>query len=500
MKKLTLLSLAIALAISPISYADNNITNQKPSLQTTETAVNTATLPPFPADKLEIEDRANNAYSDLILWADTNNIPADVLPRDYLALTQLTSLNLRGYHLKTLTKDLSLLHNLTVIDLSNNELTQLPALTFPNLHYLDISNNRLSPTETDPLAENFTADCEENNAIFLRDFNIGPMSTNSAAIQLIAKHYPNLIDPTQLFETPEITINNQNYSTKYSPEFIKQLSTQYPYLLTFIIGDKNASPEEKQKILNDLPQQTTEALIEQYKAYYLALTTKTYQQAQNTIPTFSPDNSVKYYKELADTLWQAYQNNNIGEHELYKQIQQALTAIGEKILQVPEYYQAADDLCGVLYSALEDQTQKITIERYRLALAEQAYQAKIISTHLLARSALNLTYDLLFTGNPSDLEEAITISQQYEALIPEYIALYSNHAHALALLGKEAEARALYDKYQDATLHFPEGDISWRLAILDDIVALKKANQTAPLFKEVAKQYIDFLEKHRKTP
>jgi hypothetical protein len=87
-----------------------------------------------------------------------------------------------------------------------------------------------------------------------------------------------------------------------------------------------------------------------------------------------------------------------------------------------------------------------------------------------------LAYGFLLTR---DFATALAAADQAISLAPGEIWLYTNRAHALMLLGRFDEARALYLKYRgqkDVT-----NGKSWEVVVLEDFTELRKAGLTDPL-------------------
>jgi hypothetical protein len=87
----------------------------------------------------------------------------------------------------------------------------------------------------------------------------------------------------------------------------------------------------------------------------------------------------------------------------------------------------------------------------------------------------------------NDFATALAASDQAILLAPDKIWLYTNRAHALMLLGRTDEARALYLRYHGEQK--VADDKSWDTLILDDFAELRKAGLTSPLMDEIEKRF-----------
>ncbi len=79
-------------------------------------------------------------------------------------------------------------------------------------------------------------------------------------------------------------------------------------------------------------------------------------------------------------------------------------------------------------------------------------------------------------------EEALAASERALTLAPQETWIETNQAHALLLLGRETEARALYLGKKGTRL---PGKVLWEDVIRDDFDALQKVPITNPSFKEI---------------
>jgi tetratricopeptide (TPR) repeat protein len=84
-----------------------------------------------------------------------------------------------------------------------------------------------------------------------------------------------------------------------------------------------------------------------------------------------------------------------------------------------------------------------------------------------------------------DFEEALAASNRAHALDPSNLHVEANRAHALLLLGRVDEARALYRAYKGKPISLTSNDL-WEDVVADDIEALAKAGINQAAFKAVS--------------
>ncbi len=86
-----------------------------------------------------------------------------------------------------------------------------------------------------------------------------------------------------------------------------------------------------------------------------------------------------------------------------------------------------------------------------------------------------------------DFAKALEAADLAIKLKPEMIWVHSNRAHALMLLGRTDQARALSLKYRDQKN--VQDDKPWTTVILDDFADLRKKGLTDPLMTKIEKQF-----------
>src|SRR5262245_59224293 len=91
-----------------------------------------------------------------------------------------------------------------------------------------------------------------------------------------------------------------------------------------------------------------------------------------------------------------------------------------------------------------------------------------------------IAYRFILAG---DFTQGLDVADETIALAPATTWLYANRAHALMLLGRVAEARALYLRFRGTTKVI--GDKSWEICVLDDFAELRQAGLTPSLMDEI---------------
>src|SRR5262249_61177173 len=91
-----------------------------------------------------------------------------------------------------------------------------------------------------------------------------------------------------------------------------------------------------------------------------------------------------------------------------------------------------------------------------------------------------VAYNLVLAG---DFKQGLSVADEAIALAPATIWIYANRAHALMLLGRVAEARALYLSFRGTTKVID--DKSWETIVLDDFAELRQAGITHSLMDEI---------------
>jgi tetratricopeptide (TPR) repeat protein len=92
----------------------------------------------------------------------------------------------------------------------------------------------------------------------------------------------------------------------------------------------------------------------------------------------------------------------------------------------------------------------------------------------------NLAYRFVLAG---DFTQGLDVADEAIARAPATTWLYINRGHALMLLGRVADARALYLRFRGSPKIID--DKSWEICVLDDFTELRQAGLTNSLMDEI---------------
>jgi TPR repeat protein len=80
--------------------------------------------------------------------------------------------------------------------------------------------------------------------------------------------------------------------------------------------------------------------------------------------------------------------------------------------------------------------------------------------------------------------KALTAADRAHALLPDYLPIETNRAHALMFLGREGQSKALYFAYKGRPI-LPQSGKLWERVIVDDFAELRQAGLTHPMMAEI---------------
>jgi TPR repeat protein len=80
--------------------------------------------------------------------------------------------------------------------------------------------------------------------------------------------------------------------------------------------------------------------------------------------------------------------------------------------------------------------------------------------------------------------KALTAADRAHALLPDYLPIETNRAHALMFLGREGQSKALYFAYKGRPI-LPQSGKLWEGVIVDDFAELRQAGLTHPMMAEI---------------
>jgi tetratricopeptide (TPR) repeat protein len=148
------------------------------------------------------------------------------------------------------------------------------------------------------------------------------------------------------------------------------------------------------------------------------------------------------------------------------------------------------DLFGAAaaYREALDIVRKLAAERPDKSAAWQAY---------LTFSANKIGAVAFFFILDGNFSQSLELSDEAISVAPKMGWLHANRAHALMLLGRVDQARAIYLQYrgtQDVRNNKP-----WETVVLEDFAELRKANLTHPLMVEIEKTFRRRRPRHRRS-
>jgi hypothetical protein len=100
-----------------------------------------------------------------------------------------------------------------------------------------------------------------------------------------------------------------------------------------------------------------------------------------------------------------------------------------------------------------------------------------------ADALVDLAWYALFAR---DFTKALTVADRARALLPEYLAIEANRAHAHMFL--EHEAKKLYADHKGEPVPEQDGK-PWEHCIAEDFAEFRKAGLTHPLMADIEKQF-----------
>jgi tetratricopeptide (TPR) repeat protein len=145
------------------------------------------------------------------------------------------------------------------------------------------------------------------------------------------------------------------------------------------------------------------------------------------------------------------------------------------------YYKVGDVLAaqGNLSEALQAYRDSLAV-RERLAKAEPGNRQWQNDLQYIVGRIGDLAHRFVLAGT---FVSALETADQAISLAPEQIWLYADRAHALMLLDRVDEARAIYMQYRGNVK--ARGDKTWHAVILGDFDELREAGLTHPLMDEI---------------
>jgi len=101
-----------------------------------------------------------------------------------------------------------------------------------------------------------------------------------------------------------------------------------------------------------------------------------------------------------------------------------------------------------------------------------------------AQALLNVAWYALLAR---EFAKALAVAERAHALFPDDLAIESNRAHALMLLGRGEESKALYLAHKGKPTLGQDSQL-WERAIVEDFTAFRKAGLTHPMMADIEKE------------
>ena len=136
-----------------------------------------------------------------------------------------------------------------------------------------------------------------------------------------------------------------------------------------------------------------------------------------------------------------------------------------------------------LTEALASYRASLDIRR-QLAAADRANADRQRELAAIAGRIGSLAYGLLLA---KDFARALEAADQAIAAAPGELWLHAGRAHALMLLGRTDEARALYLQHRGKPR--ARGDRSWDAVVLEGFGELRKGGLARPLMEEIEPKF-----------
>jgi tetratricopeptide (TPR) repeat protein len=138
---------------------------------------------------------------------------------------------------------------------------------------------------------------------------------------------------------------------------------------------------------------------------------------------------------------------------------------------------------GKLDEALKSYRDSLAIFE-RLAVADRSNTQWQNDLQNSTNRVGNLSYRFVLARNFANGVEAADL---VISLAPDKIWVHGNRAHALMLLGRVDEARALYLRYRGEKS--VQAEKPWETVVLEDFAEMREAGLTHPLMNEIEKRF-----------
>ncbi len=317
------------------------------------------------------------------------------------------------------------------------------------------------------------------------------------------------------------TLVYKNNKFKLYTDLRKLTKLKYfiPQLINLILETESMDNDERQYWFNLLPTMTDDQIMKLY--VILAVEEVKLGDLEEKYKDEIKELNDKHLIEWLEEFKQKYQNKEVSITDAKDYYEAVVGLFNSKKLDKAEMLKKLINIKDKLdvnsitntkefeiYETLfqliidnSNKEQKLALYKQQLMTAKLLNNTGIISNKKVARSVLAVTWYSLFTGKQSDLQSAITLSEEGKKLAPDYLPLDTNYAHALALLGKEQQALSIYKKYLGKILYNSDGTKGgiWEEMVLQDFKDLEKEGITSPTFDKAKKLIKNYQATHKDT-
>lgn len=279
---------------------------------------------------------------------------------------------------------------------------------------------------------------------------------------------------------------------------LPEVKAVYPDLVKLIFRSESIDNQAKQDWIDALPSMTDEqvdrlfSILETEKTQLRDLNRKYQEELKILVEKKSFEFALKLI-DSDDTLTPRQANLALNAISLaikeerisksravstFKAIAKKLSVAAESEADAYAQFERAMD---GLFLLMPDSNQKLAVVNRKLQLTKLAHAAGIAPKADVANGLLNVSWYLLELGKAKEAEQAC---HDGLTLMPNYLSLETNLAHALALQGKTTQAMTIYTGNIGKTIVEQERK-KWEKTILDDFKSLKDAGITLPIFDDV---------------
>jgi len=171
--------------------------------------------------------------------------------------------------------------------------------------------------------------------------------------------------------------------------------------------------------------------------------------------------------------------------------------VAQDYAKAREWYEKAADKGHARAQAQLEQlpiSEAVGAGRYAEALwLQEAFAAKVEAGETkregkpgeeTAQALNEVTWRALFA---QEFTKALTVAERAHALLPDYLLIETNRAHALMFLERGQESKALYLAHKGKPLSEQDARL-WERVIAEDFAEFRKAGLTHPMMAEIEKE------------